>query len=307
MSRRVRPARPLAPIAVAAAILAIWWLVAHNGGAGWVQALGDVVFGVLAVGIFGPALVLSLAKVRVCSAPADGTAGQPVEVVFASSTRLRVRVVELGKHETFVGPVAGRSGDDGSITLVPERRGVHRTVTLDVATSAPFALQWWTCRVSLPLPTPFYIAPRLGRPMSAPRRASEGEGESTDTSAADAGHPRGARPYRPGDGRRQVHWRATAHTGELMVREVESTMADPVTVTVELPRHPDEAERVAGRALGTVVLLLDRGLPVLLATLELAGPVVGAVGDRREAGRRLARAVPGALATGHSAGVAVGP
>ena len=63
MSRWVRPARPVAPIAVAVAILGIWWLVAHNGGSGWVQALGDVVFGTLVVGILGPAVVLARARV----------------------------------------------------------------------------------------------------------------------------------------------------------------------------------------------------------------------------------------------------
>ena len=43
--------------------------------------------------------------------------------------------------------------------------------------------------------------------------------------------------------------------------------------------------------MATVVALVDRGASVLLATTEATGPHVGAVGDRRSAGRRLARAV----------------
>ena len=118
--------------------------------------------------------------------------------------------------------------------------------------------------------------------------------------AADLGEPRGARPYRPGDDRRQVHWQAFAHTGELMVREREAPAAEPVTLQVTLPVDPDEAERVAERALGTVVYLLDRGAPVVLGTVESSGPVRGPVEDRRIAGRRLARAVatPGNPPTG---------
>jgi uncharacterized protein (DUF58 family) len=75
-----------------------------------------------------------------------------------------------------------------------------------------------------------------------------------------------------------------------MVRELERPASGPVTVTVELPEDPDAAERAAERALGTVVDLLEKGVPVVLATRESTGPVVGPVADRRAAGRRLARA-----------------
>jgi uncharacterized protein (DUF58 family) len=103
---------------------------------------------------------------------------------------------------------------------------------------------------------------------------------------------RGARAYRPGDSRRHVHWPASAHAGELMVREMEAPVADPVTVNVNLPSDPEQAEHVAERALGTVLRLMNGGAPVNLATTEPSGPVLGAVADRRAAGRRLARAVP---------------
>jgi uncharacterized protein (DUF58 family) len=88
-----------------------------------------------------------------------------------------------------------------------------------------------------------------------------------------------------------MHWRATAHTGTLMAREMEAPTAEPVKVTVVLPPDLEPAERVAERALGTVTRLLDQGSPVALTTDEVAGSVVGLVTDRRQAGRRLARAV----------------
>jgi uncharacterized protein (DUF58 family) len=96
-----------------------------------------------------------------------------------------------------------------------------------------------------------------------------------------------------------MHWPATAHVGELMVRELEGPSAEPVTVSVTLPPDPDDAERVAEQAFGTILQLFDRDVPVLLATAEQSGPVTAAVADRRDAGRRLARAIPGgAAATG---------
>jgi uncharacterized protein (DUF58 family) len=292
MSRWARPARPLAPIAVAAAILAIWWLVAHNGGSGWVQALGDIVFGTLVVGIFGPWVVLSRARVRVIDAPLHGTAGEFTVLHLEASTRLRVRPVTPPGEETLVGPVGGRRPPDDRVSLLPPRRGVHETVTLDIATAAPFALQWWTRRVALPLPSALHVAPRRGQPWSLPSHNHEDAGALHDWVQADAGEPRGARPYRPGDSRRRVHWRATAHAGELMVSELEGPTSEPVTVTVTLPQDPVQAEHVAERALGTVARLLERGAAVHLATVESTGPVLAVVADRRGAGRRLARAVP---------------
>jgi uncharacterized protein (DUF58 family) len=301
MSPRVRPTRPLAPIAVAIGVLGIWWLVAHDGGAGWVQALGDLAFGTICVGILGPSVVVARAKVRVVSAPTDASAGQPVDIHLEASTRLRVRPAEPCGEEGFIGPLGGSRPPDGRITLRPEHRGVCGALTLDIASAAPFALQWWTRRIVLPLPSVLHVAPRRGRPQSLPVRDNDESGEAADWLQSDVGQPRGARPYRPGDSRRQVHWRATAHVGELMVRELERPSAEPITLTVVLPGDSHEAERVAERALATVVRLLDRGASVVLATVEPSGPVVAAVADRRVAGRRLARAVTHPVGLGESA------
>jgi uncharacterized protein (DUF58 family) len=302
MTRWVRPARPIAPIVVSVAVLGLWWLVAHNGGAGWVQALGDIAFGALSVGLLGPAFFLARSRIRIVRAPTDGTAGRPIEIHVQASTRLRVRAVDPSGQANFVGPTRGDRHPDDRLTLWPARRGTHDSVTVEIATAAPFALQWWARRLVLPLPATLHVAPQCGRPDRPTAQRYDDTGESTHWLPSDVGQPRGARPYRAGDSRRQVHWRATAHTGELMVRELERPSAEPVTVTVDLPADPDEAERMAERALGTVAQLLDRGSPVLLATTEPAGPVTAPVADRRGAGRRLARAVNGPTAAAASGG-----
>jgi uncharacterized protein (DUF58 family) len=291
-----RPARPWAPMVAGVLVVALWWLVAHNAGSGWVQVLGDLVFGALLIGILGPFVVVTRARVGVRSAPADGIAGQSVEVVVESRRRVRLRPVDPPGPESFVGPVGWRGAVDGTLFLVPARRGVHESVTFDVASAAPFALQWWTKRVRLALPAPLHVSPRCGPAQPVPLRPDEGNGDILDRPRAEEGLPRGARPYEPGDPRRLVHWRSTAHTGHLMVRELEQPAAEPVTITVELPTDPAAAERVAEGAMGSVVALLQDGTPVLLGTREPAGTVLGPVGDRRAAGRRLARAVaaPGA-------------
>ncbi len=291
MSRWAHPARPWAPIGVAVTIVALWWLVAHNGGAGWVQVLGDLVFGTLVVGIAGPWVVVTRAKVHVRSAPADAVAGIPVEVRVGATTRLRVRPVEPPGVEVLIGPAGRRDSEDDRVTLQPTRHGLHDSLTLDIASAAPFALQWWTRRVRVPLPAALHVSPRRGQPARPLATPNEESGEVVDRPRSDIGFPRGARPYLPGDSRRLVHWQATAHTGHVMVRELERPSAGPITVTVDLPDDPDDAELVAEGALGTVVDLLEVGAPVLLGTVERSGPVLAPVADRRAAGRRLARAV----------------
>ncbi len=131
MSGWARPARPVAPMAVAVTIVALWWLVAHNAGVGWVQLLGDLVFGVLLIGIVGPSLVATRARLEVVDAPADAVAGMAVDVFVKANTRLRIRPVVPSGPEVFVGPV-GRRGTVGErVTVVPQRRGVYASVTLD--------------------------------------------------------------------------------------------------------------------------------------------------------------------------------
>jgi uncharacterized protein (DUF58 family) len=290
---------------VAVAVIGTWWLVAHNSGAGWVQAIGDAVFGTLLVGIVGPSVVLARARVRVSSAPVDGTAGLPLEVKIDASTRVRVSGVHPHGPQAFVGPIRRRRSNDDSYTFIPQNRGVYDWLTVDVATGAPFGLQWWTRRLLLPLPSTLHVAPRRGQPIPLPVREREHTGESVMRKPGDVGEPRGVRAYRAGDNRRYVHWPATAHARELMVREMERPSAEPITVQVSLPSDPHEAERVAERALASVVLLLDRGTAVVLGTIEESGAALAPVEDRRQAGRRLARAVAAQDAAPEAAGVRI--
>jgi len=188
MSRWARPTRPLSPFAASITILAIWWIAAHNGGAGWVQVLGDLVFGVLLIGLFGPFVVLQRARISLVRSPTDGTAGLPLELRLQASTRLRVRMSEPQQVEVLLGPTARRHRGIDTISIVPSRHGVYETLTLDIASAAPFALQWWTRRVHLRLPVPLYIAPRCGRPLPTRDRPGDDVGERPSRLRVDTGH-----------------------------------------------------------------------------------------------------------------------
>ena len=192
--------------------------------------------------------------------------------------------------EAIVGP--RRGGTDHEVTLVPKHRGLHETLVVEVASAAPFGLQWWARKIEFSLDAPLHVAPRMGQPVSLPPWVDDRSGSAGSPMPAEAGDARGVRDYRPGDRRRRVHWGATSHTGRLMVREMEEPAAQPVTLRVRLPVDEEAAERASEGALATAVQLLDCGARLVLATTEPSGEVVSTVEDRRSAGRRLARAVP---------------
>ncbi len=133
---------------------------------------------------------------------------------------------------------------DGSVTLLPAHRGVHGTVALEIASAAPFGLLWWRRTVTVALPRRLHVRPRLGGPGPFPPDGTTPGGTAPNAPRA-GGRTRGVRPYRPGDQRRWVHWPATAHAGELMVRDMEGPTTGPVSVEVRLPADPEAAERAA--------------------------------------------------------------
>lgn len=284
--RRAKPRRATVPILSSAGAIAAWLVVAHGSGAGWVQTIGALVTGALVVGLVGPAIAVQLVTVRVVSSPADAIAGAPTTLQVSLSAPGEVRPVRPP------GPTA-LSGRAPIVTLevVPARRGVVETCTLEVASAAPFGLCWWTRVLTVPLPRPMAVAPRAGDLSPAvpdtlldPCEATGASGRSTMT--------RGARPYEPGDARRLVHWPLSAHSGRLMVRETDRRSPRTVVVDGFLPDDPIAADVHAGRVLATVLQLLGQGCRVQLRTVEPGGVVLGAVEGAATAERQLACALP---------------
>jgi uncharacterized protein (DUF58 family) len=304
-SGRLRPVHAAGPIAGSIVAMLGWAAVAHNSGSGWVQALGVVLGSVLVVGMIAPARFVSRADIEVESSPQDAVLGEPFEIKVKANTRLRVRPVSPKGPAAYVGPArparvqSEEPPIDGQvITILPEHRGVLIAITIEIASAAPFGLLWWSKRTVLALPADICVAPLPTTPLEAPPERDDTRGDSERRHGAMIGEPRGIRQYEQGDARRLVHWRATAHMGRLMVREMEESTAEPITIRVSIPSDPTEADELTGKALATVYLLLDRAQPVVLVTHEPGKDRVAQVSGRREAGRRLARAVPFGSTTG---------
>ncbi|MEM8931503.1 MAG: DUF58 domain-containing protein [Acidobacteriota bacterium] len=124
-----------------------------------------------------------------------------------------------------------------SYRLHPLRRGLFRVGPLVVESSDPLGLVR-RYRVDdaasfvtvLPRAVPMGQGWPLGHsPIHrTPRRRSLFE---------DPSRFRGIRPYRPGDGMRRIHWRATARSGELQVKIFEPSVLDGALLAVDMGRR----------------------------------------------------------------------
>jgi uncharacterized protein (DUF58 family) len=289
-TKRIRhlalPERAFRPVAGTALLLLSWAGVAHASGSGWVQTVGAMVAGLLLLGLVAPAFAAPGLTLICEMSPNDAVAGSSVEIDVVGNRSMRCTPRSAGGM-----PLLLTRKIPARLVIVPHRRGVVSTVTVRLATAAPLGLLWWSRDQVVELTRPLYVAPQLRDGGPALRRTltmEEGHGSPRPTLTGDL---RGVRPYEHGDGRRRVHWHASAHTGDLMVRESESQTDNPIRMVVDLPRDLDTADRLAEEAMGEIVAQLSAGRRVLLETTEVTGRVVAPVVDRLSAGRRLARSV----------------
>src|SRR4029079_10864682 len=110
------------------------------------------------------------------------------------------------------------------------RRGQYTLTGYRVATKFPFALFRKSRDVDAPLDVLGYPSPvAVARP--SPRTQTRGESHANRTGRR--GEFFGLREHRSGDDRRDVHWRSSARTGRLLVREYEDEHARRVVICVD--------------------------------------------------------------------------
>lgn len=81
------------------------------------------------------------------------------------------------------------------------------------------------------------------------------------------------RLYRPGDNLRQVHWKLSAKTGKLIVREPMEAILSRTVLTMELRGEPEELDTKLGQLLWMSRYLLQCELPHCIHVLTGAGMV----------------------------------
>lgn len=90
------------------------------------------------------------------------------------------------------------------------------------------------------------------------------------------------RLYRPGDSLNQVHWKLSAKTGELILREPMEPSRELVLLTLDLSGTREEIDRKFGRLLWVSRYLLEHGLRHEIRCLTADGPVSRSVSNAGE-------------------------
>lgn len=90
------------------------------------------------------------------------------------------------------------------------------------------------------------------------------------------------RLYRPGDSLNQIHWKLSAKTGNLTLREPMEPQRGLVLLTMTLRGTPEELDRKFGRLLWMGNFLLERSVPFEIRTLTGDGVRCLPVADDRE-------------------------
>jgi uncharacterized protein (DUF58 family) len=110
------------------------------------------------------------------------------------------------------------------------RRGRYTLTGYRLATKFPFALFRKSRDVEAPLEIVVYPA-RVPVPRPPPRAAMRGDAIADRLGRR--GEFFGLRESRPGDDRRDVHWKSSARSGRLLVREYEDELARRVVIGVD--------------------------------------------------------------------------
>jgi len=118
-----------------------------------------------------------------------------------------------------------------------ERRGRYRSAGFSLATAYPFS--FFRKSRFYHEPSEFLVYPRVDLDVGDPARLL-GWGEQLDT----AGKGRGsefysARAFQPTDDLRDVHWKRSAHTGDLVVKEYQALSARRLVIAVAPERDRD--------------------------------------------------------------------
>lgn len=131
------------------------------------------------------------------------------------------------------GARAGARTVDLTYTVTGVRRGVHSLGRLSVRFADPFGL----ARRSIVLGqrTPITVAPAVVDLSPLVDYAGEAGGtlHTTTNQLGQGADNLVARPYMPGDSMRRIHWRATAHRDELMVRQEEQESTPEASVVLD--------------------------------------------------------------------------
>jgi uncharacterized protein (DUF58 family) len=264
-------------------------------------ALEMLVVGVAALALIAAAAISSALRERPQLAISRRV--RPDRLHVGSEGRIDLAVENLGAHATpllaatdwfdegrraarfLVPPLAPGATARAAYRIPTRRRGRYQVGPLTVAASDPFGL------VRRPSPgagaAELVVRPRV-HDIVAPvavgsRITAESEAPAARSMVSDLGSDfLTLRGYELGDDLRRVHWRSTARTGQLMIRQDEARWRSRAAVVLDVhpAAHDAESFEVAVEAAASVIARLVR-LRRRVEVVTGAGETLGTGGDPR--------------------------
>jgi uncharacterized protein (DUF58 family) len=195
-------------------------------------------------------------------------------------------------------------GQEGRFEVIGECPRRARLALRGVRISSRFPFGLFVCSVDHRIPDELTVYPAIGRLRHDPWRASRSAPLQSVQKSRERDNPEefiGVREYREGDNYRWIHWHRSAHTGELVVREMISFRQTRLVILLDpWPGSPasagDEsgvvAERLISAAATVICTALEQGHRVGLVC-RAATPLVIAPGNGRSHRQRLLRELAG--------------
>lgn len=235
--------------------------VGTNVQAGWLLVLAAMLVGTAAAGAIMPfRAIRGVVVERLVPDCAWAGDAVPVAIRVRNDTRsarglILLRDEFLGEGTAVVTHLSPGETRDYAGIRHGARRGVHCVGRCELTTGAPFGVV--LARRTIDIESSVVVYPRVFG-VSAIETLAAGGGAQAQRRAP-SGDTATVREYRPGDPLRHVHWRSTARTGRLVVREFEDAAASDVTVIADVPDDYEEADVVAAVACSIALAALDAG------------------------------------------------
>lgn len=238
-------------IALAGAVAFYW--ASRN----WLSA----VLLIIAVAIPWLSLIVSLPAIFSCKAalqcPAAVTVGVPAKVSLTAKCRFPMPVVG-GKLRLLTVATGKKKRLKPGAALPTEHCGAYRLQCRNLWAADYMGLIRLPVRLRedrLVLVRPVTILPEqlpdLSRYLCNITRPKPGGGYAENHEL---------REYRPGDNLRQIHWKLSAKTGELIVREPMEAQQNAMHLTMELSGEPEVLDRKLGQLLGMSTYLAENNI-----------------------------------------------
>ncbi|WP_457636733.1 DUF58 domain-containing protein [Oceanithermus sp.] len=179
------------------------------------------------------------------------------------------------------------------LEATPRHRGEHPLPPARLFVGDIFGLRWREVPLLGELPR-ILVFPRIWQQMPpelALTLLAEGP-ESHRLGLEDASRYRGVRPYQPGDPLRRLHWKATAHRGQPMVREFMWVRATGVWIFIDTRGNSVYVDHMAELAASLAVHLDRQGLAVGLTHPEGGLPPARGLAAMQRMMAELARLQP---------------